>query len=290
MPTPDDLKKFKGEIEQLIIENKTDIDKKVLVDNNYNYRIGVKKYMMRQKEKFTDDFLKLIAAQIIYPDPTNQNGRLFEMIAFMLRKHSGIYRKYEPVNRLYFLLLANIYCNSIYYMETYPWVPALLSIFEQSGVTGEFRMGSEQYNELFDDCHIKGKIKADLDFAYVYDPSDKTHKPDPRYKNLSNTTIEHVSKSAIPAAGWFLLQPCKYGNACYQTNKEHLSRFSHHTSAAGPSSAGPSAAGPSAAGPSGKIKKTYHSHRNHEPYGGKKRTRRKYRRNTKKRRKTIKRK
>ena len=257
METPSD---FQREIEELIIANRTEIDKKVLDDDKFKYRIGVTKNMMLRKEQFTNDFLALIATRTIYPDPTYQNGRLFEMIAFMMRKHTGLYRKYEPVNRLYFLFLANIYCNSNEYLETYPWVPILLSIFEQTGVTGEFIMDSKQYNELFDDCHVKGKIKADLDFAYVYDPIDKSHKPDPRYKNLSNTTIEHVSKSVIPSIGWLLLPPCKYGNTCYrQANKEHSSHFSHHPSVAGPSVAGPSQ--------SGKMKRSRQSNVV-GPYGG----------------------
>ncbi len=309
-----------------LIENKrTYIDEAVLENEKFTYPKHVKYSTMTEKKEFTDEFLKLIDSQFSKPYPVQETdaerrkkNAMFEMITFKMINHSGLYRNYIPANRLYFLFLANIYCNSLFYFEKYPWLPQLLSIFEQTGLTGEFILDRRDYRELFSKCHDEKKIKAELDFAMVYDPLDNKHKPDTNLKNLSNTTLERASKSHVPANGLFRLRPCIHGMACYQRNPAHLSSFSHPSvvnpsvvdpileeesnmdedpseagpSEAGPSEAGPSEAGPSEAGPSvsqsGKMRHR-HSHatvnHNKKPYsrtnhGGKRRvkTRRKHKR------------
>ena len=307
---------FEDAVIALIERNTTVIDKAVLKNDKFTYPKYVNSYMMNKNKKyFTDNFLKLIDTQFSKPYPVKETdadqrkkNAMFEMITFKMIRFSGLYRNYIPAERLYFLFLANIYCNSRFYFEKYPWLSQLLSIFEQTGLTGEFILNRDEYRELFGKCHDENKIKAELDFAMVYDPLDNKHKPDTNLKNLSNTTLERASKSHVPANGLFRLVPCIHGSACYQRNTKHLSSFSH-PNVVDPileedvdeelNIAGPSVAGPSVS-QSGKMKHRHsHATAKHNPYsrpnhGGKRRVKTRKHKRTKKHRntkkKTIKRK
>jgi len=255
------IKKHRTKLDEKVLEKEKERKKFKYWSENPDENPIVHRSRMTAKKEFTDDFLALIDSETHPETHTNplSNSALFTMITYKMIEHAGLYANYAVADRLYFLFLANVYCNSLFYLEKYPWLPQLLSVFEQTGLTGEFNLTREQYREFFAKCHEHKQIKTDLDFAIVYDPLDNTHKPTPNLKTLSNTTLENAFKSDIPATGSFLLPQCIYGSECYRHDPVHLSKYAH-PSVAGPSAAGPSAAGPSVA-PSRKRK-----HESREPH------------------------
>jgi hypothetical protein len=226
---------------RLIIENITDVDKK----RYHTFPIGVTKQNRLDNAYFTDTFLNLINTERDKYPGLNELS-FYSRIGNILKSYNPEPRTlmdpldiYKPANRIQFLFLANVYCNSKNYFAEYNWLPQLLMSFEEAGLTGEFNIDNKLYNELFGDCHAAGTIKSDLPFSMIWDPNTQTHIPDLQNKNLSNTSLaEGVAKSDEQPVGMPMTQKrkrdssedkpkCKYGDKCYQTNSKHLTAYSH---------------------------------------------------------------
>jgi hypothetical protein len=240
---------------RLILENITDVDKK----KYKTFPIGVTKQNMLKNAPFTETFLNLIhserdkysdSAELSFYSKIGNILKSFNPESSDLANPLDIYK---PANRIQFLFLANVYCHSAEYFGKYKWLPQLLMSFEEAGLTGEFNIDNNLYNELFGDCYAGGTIKADLPFSMIWDPNTQTHIPDPQNKNLSNTSLaQQVGISDKEPVGpptsqtkkrkreSYKKPPCKYGSACYQTNQKHRLAYSHGSSGHGSSGHGSS--------------------------------------------------
>lgn len=182
---------------QLIQSNLTAYDKGDMRKSMATYR------EMNYKRKFTNDFLQLIA-DIRGENAEagkNENIRLYENIISIFKiiafrdQYEHITDYYKPFNNLYFLFLCNLYCNFKYYLnkkyningETISGseiITDFLFIFDQTGVTGEFYISEEQYENLFNN----------KDGKYDCNPIDGTIER--RFKNgkemyvLSNSSLQ----------------------------------------------------------------------------------------------------
>ena len=195
-------------IYNVVARNLTDIDKRNYLKYGGTFISGVTKADMVNRADFTDNFLHLIDNETKI-----QKGnllRFFSFIAQFLMKLDPETRDldkpdhiYAPANRLYFLFLANVYCNSKKYFARYDWLVQLLSIFEQTSLTGEFKIDEHLYKDLFEDCHTSGGIKSDLPFFQKWDPKTNEHINDYTIKSLSNSSLASVvALSSEPAVGW----------------------------------------------------------------------------------------
>jgi hypothetical protein len=196
----EEIEKLMIDIEELVNNNLTDIDKGKPETGR------VTKENMNERKEFTEKFLELINEIIIVSELTNNLEKyIFEPITYICRKlgMADDYLKYTPINRLYFLFLANLYCDSKIYFERYIWLPSFLFIFEQLGVTGLFAIAKNEYNTLFKDC--PNKINYRLD--------EINNKP-----IVSNTTLNQIVEKTM----------CRYyDKGCTQKGHSHRSSFLH---------------------------------------------------------------
>jgi hypothetical protein len=163
---------------------------------------------MNYKRKFTNDFLQLIANIIIENKDAGKTENdyiwiyanitsIFNIIAY--RSQYENITRYDPLNNLYFLFLANLYCNFKYYLNKKyygissanipgtDFIHQFLFMFEQSGVTGMFYMTEEQYAELFDN----------KDKKYECDPLIGTIEKNGNMYELSNSSLIQGAKKYI---------------------------------------------------------------------------------------------
>ena len=197
-------------------EMMTDVDRRTYLPNKFPaFEYDPVGITSPHSKEITDKFLKLIDTDTT--DIKKNKGNIllyYQGIAYFLMKldpetvdlQNTTTHPFAPANRLYFILLANIYCYSKEYFENYPWLTQLLSIFEQTGLTGEFKLTETAYNELFAERgHGKRPtIKSDLPF-FVKKMHILTKAPiyDYNYKSLSNSSIASVvGVSSAPPLGW----------------------------------------------------------------------------------------
>jgi hypothetical protein len=196
----EEIEKLMKNIEELVSANLTDIDK------GKPPTVPVTKKNMNDREEFTEIFLELINEIIVVSElKDNLEKYIFEPITYICRGlgMADDYSKYTPINRLYFLFLANLYCKSKIYFERYVWLPKFLFIFEQLGVTGLFAIAKNEYNTLFKDC--PNKINYRLD--------EINNKP-----IVSNTTLNQIVEKTM----------CKYyDKGCTQKSHQHRSSYLH---------------------------------------------------------------
>ena len=174
-----EIEKLMKDIEVVVSANLTDIDK------GKSDTGPVTKENMNERKDFTEKFLELINEIIIVSELENNLEKyIFEPITYICRRlgMADDYSKYTPINRLYFLFLANLYCDSKIYFEQYIWLPSFLFIFEQLGVTGLFAIAKNEYNTLFKDC--PNKINYRLD--------EINNKP-----IVSNTTLNQIVEKTM---------------------------------------------------------------------------------------------
>ena len=196
----EEIEKLMKDIEELVSANLTDIDK------GKSPTGPVTKNNMNERKEFTDNFLELINEIIIVSElEKNLENYIFEPVTYICRRlgMADDYSKYTPINRLYFLFLANLYCDSKIYFERYIWLPSFLFVFEQLGVTGLFAIAKNEYNTLFRDCPNKINYKLD----------EINNKP-----IVSNTTLKGIVEKTM----------CKYyDKGCTQKSHQHRSSYLH---------------------------------------------------------------
>jgi hypothetical protein len=196
----EEIEKLMTAIEELVSANLTEIDKGKPATG------PVTKENMNERSAFTKEFLELINEMIIVSELTdNLEKYIYQPVTYICRRlgMADDYSQYTPINRLYFLFLANLYCESKIYFERYIWLPSFLFVFEQLGVTGLFAIAKNEYNTLFKDC--PNKINYRLD--------EINNKP-----IVSNTTLKGIVEKTM----------CKYyDKGCTQKGHSHRSSFLH---------------------------------------------------------------
>lgn len=148
-------------------------------DNKYPKRADVE-----NKKPFTDAFLKIIDQDLKRDKPINITIYLDDIVRNYFNKGDGNNSQLlktciegdfpisEPTptgsmtttllipskNSLYFLYLANLYCNHAEYAAKYPWLKSpFLSLCEQNNLTGVFGIDNRLYMELFGQCSEENK-------------------------------------------------------------------------------------------------------------------------------------
>ena len=196
---------------ELIKNNMTDIDKRTYLLNGrkkFTPGVDLDQITTPKNSEFVAEFLSTIDEEKeIYKD---YNKDLFAPLANFLKaldpEEEDLNHPTDihiPTNRIYFNILANIYCNSLEYSRKYDWLSQLLTTFESEVLTGEFKLDKTDYNILFAKCHDENKIKSDLPFKITgIDVISHKNIFDYKFKVLANTSLDKLLKSSRPAVGW----------------------------------------------------------------------------------------
>jgi hypothetical protein len=230
--------KKKSELEKLIKANLTGIDKKIYADSTYipspqsdpEYEV-TKEIIDNNDRNFTRVFLKMVDEIYKSSKPKLKSrdigSYLFTPIKNIFYENAGHYQRYEPINRLYFLFLCNLYCNSLEYYTSYLWLAELLFIFEQLGLTGIFYINKYLFGKLFSNCpkKIEGRMDEEPGRGVALCNSSLNKLAEERKERIARLVLAKKERRKKEEQK----NTCRYGDTCERRNAEHREQFHSKT-------------------------------------------------------------